>query len=187
MPNYRRPFYPGGMFFFTVVTERRRALFSQRPARRHLHDAVEKVRAERPFDLVATVLLPEHLHSIWQLPEDDTDFSARWSCIKRYFTQAHLASGASEAPVSASRGRHRERGLWQRRFWDHRIRNEDDMIHHVNYIHYNPVKHGLVRCPHAWPWSSFHRWVGRHVYPPDWACATDPPPDFGGISDKVGE
>jgi len=186
MPNYRRPHYPGGMFFFTLVTERRRPVFSKAPARRQLREAVEKVRVEHPFELTAIVLLPEHLHCIWQLPENDSDFSLRWSCIKRYFTQEYLAVGGSETVVSASRTRQRECGLWQRRFWDHRIRSEDDMIHHVNYIHYNPVKHALASCPHAWPWSSFHRWVKDGFYRADWLCdcqgrSKPDPPDFGGL------
>lgn len=184
MPNYRRPFDPGGVFFFTVVAERRVPVFSHARARRDLRPAIRTVQAERPFEMTAIVLLPEHLHCIWRLPEGDSDFSTRWSCLKRRFTQTWLGAGGVETDVSASRRNRRERGVWQKRFWDHRLRNEDDMIHHVNYIHYNPIKHGLVRCPHAWPWSSFHRWVKEGYYRADWlrdCSGGQAPPDFTGL------
>jgi putative transposase len=170
MPNYRRPFFPGGMFFFTLVTERRQYLFSNARARRYLRNAISAEQAEHPFELKAIVLLPEHLHCIWQLPERDGDFSRRWSRIKRRFTKLWIGADGGEVTVSQARQRHRECGVWQKRFWDHCIRSEEDMIHHVNYIHYNPIKHGLVHCPHAWPYSSFHRWVAEGYYREDWLC-----------------
>lgn len=173
------------MFFFTVVTERRVSVFSDERARRCLRAAIAAVQRERPFEMTAVVLLPEHLHCIWQLPENDSDFSTRWSCLKRLFTQSWLGSGGTETTVSTSRQGRRERGVWQKRFWDHRLRNEEDMIHHVNYIHYNPIKHGLVRCPHAWPWSSFHRWVEEGYYQRDWLCACNQPPSPPTFGDLV--
>jgi len=173
MPNYRRQFDPGGMFFFTLVTAGRRSLFSDETARRHLRAALRTEQAEHPFDLLAIALLPEHVHCIWKLPEGDSDFSLRWSRIKRRFTQQWIAAGGGEAAISKTRRDRRERGVWQKRFWEHRIRDEEDMMRHVNYIHYNPVKHGLVRCPHAWPHSSFHRWVKEGYYSRDWLCDCD--------------
>ena len=170
MPDYRQPFFPGGAFFFTLVTQGRRNLFADDTTRRLLRDAIYLEQYEYPFELTAIVLLPEHLHCIWQLPEGDSDFSKRWSRIKRRFTKLWLGAGGGESAVSQTRRRHRECGVWQKRFWDHRIRNEDDMIRHVNYIHYNPVKHGLARCPHAWPYSSFHRWVAGGYYRRAWLC-----------------
>ena len=143
MPNYRRQFDPGGMFFFTLVTAGRRSLFSDETARRHLRAALRTEQAEHPFDLLAIALLPEHVHCIWKLPEGDSDFSLRWSRIKRRFTQQWIAAGGGEAAISKTRRDRRERGVWQKRFWEHRIRDEEDMMRHVNYIHYNPVKHGL--------------------------------------------
>jgi putative transposase len=170
MPNYIRRYVPGGTFFFTVVTHRRRPLFSSEPARAYLHEAIAGVRKERPFEMVATVLLPDHWHCVWTLPEGDPDYSKRWGLIKSRFSKLWLAADGEDTVVSASRMKHRVRGIWEKRFWEHRIRDETDLIHHVNYIHFNPVKHGLVRCPHHWPYSSFARWVEEGYYAPDWLC-----------------
>ena len=181
MADYRRVFQPGGMFFFTVVTERRRSLLLGLSARRCLHAAIRQVQTQHPFEMTAIVLLPDHLHCIWKLPEGDSDFSMRWARIRMLFSKKWLADSGSEVVVSPSRRSHRERGVWQKRFWEHTIRDEDDMIHHVNYIHYNPVKHGFARCPHAWLHSSFHRWVRQGYYSEDWLCHCDEqtviPPD----------
>jgi putative transposase len=173
MPNYRRAIEAGGMFFFTLVTHQRQALFSQSAAREFLHRAIGEVQGERTFELTAMVLLPEHLHCIWRLPEDDSDFSKRWGLIKSKFSKMWVEAGGREAGVSQARCKHRERGIWQKRFWEHRIRNEEDMMRHVNYIHFNPVKHGLARCPHVWPYSSFARWVKEGYYKNDWLCDCD--------------
>jgi putative transposase len=107
------------------------------------------------------------------LPEDDADFSTRWSRIKLNFTRQYLACGGRERPVSASRRHNRRRGVWQRRFWEHLIRGQDDFNRHLNYIHHNPVKHKLASCPHDWPHSSFEHWVQRGVYAPEWCCACE--------------
>ncbi len=190
MPQYQRRFQPGGTFFFTVVTGDRQCLFAQGPARRLLHESIRAVQTRWPFELMAIVLLPQHLHCLWKLPDEDQDYSTRWACIKKGFSHLWLASGGRERAVSRSRHKHRDHGIWQRRFWEHRIRDEEDLIHHVNYIHYNPVKHGLVRCPHAWPYSSFHRWVKEGVYRCDWMCQCREdrePPDFKDIAPSVGE
>lgn len=191
MPDYRRIFQPGGTFFFTVVTHRRRSFLCQQESRDCLRTAIDKVRNDRPFEVLAFVLLPEHFHCIWKLPEEDADFSVRMACIKKEFTHLWLAGGGDEVKISSARKKHRERGVWQRRFWEHTIRDEDDLAHHVNYIHYNPVKHELVKCPHQWSFSSFHRWVEEGYYSADWLCGCADqqakPPNFGDIKDTVGE
>ena len=151
MPNYRRCYVPGGMVFFTVVTYRRRPILTLPPARRCLRAALEAVRAHRPFDIPALVLLPDHLHAIGALPRGDDAYSVRWRRIKERFTERYLDGGGPEAPRSGSRRRRGERGVWRRRFWEHSIDDETDLERHVDYIHYNPVKHGLVACPRTGP------------------------------------
>jgi putative transposase len=170
MPNYKRTYKNGGMFFFTLVTHRRRNLFSKTIAREYLRQAIAEEKEKYPFELVAIVLLPDHLHCIWELPGNDADFSKRWGRIKSRFSRMWINVGGKEAEISQARRNHRERGIWQKRFWEHRIRDEEDLKRHVNYIHYNPVKHGLVRCPHIWPYSSFEQWVKEGYYQHDWLC-----------------
>ncbi|MCH8992100.1 MAG: transposase [Acidobacteria bacterium] len=129
--------------------------------------------------------------SIDALPPDDTRYSMRWSAIKGRFTDLFLADGGTETQRSASRRKRGERGVWQRRFWDHVIRDDDDYGRHMDYIHYNPVKHGLVRCPHAWPHSSFAKCVRQGAYAADWMCLCTgrpvKPPDFGDVEGRAGE
>lgn len=173
MPNYKRTFEPGGMFFFTLVTHHRRHLFSKPTTRECLRQAIAEEKSEHPFDLVAIVLLPDHLHCVWELPDNDSDFSKRWGHIKSRFSKLWMGIGGKETQISQARRNHRERGIWQKRFWEHRIRDEKDLMRHVNYIHFNPVKHGLVRCPHAWPYSSFDRWAKEGYYRHDWLCDCD--------------
>jgi len=191
MPDYRRFFCPGGTFFFTVVTHRRRAFLCQDIARHCLRIAINKIRCQRPFEPVAFVLLPDHFHCIWKLPDNDPDFSIRLGRIKKEFTELWLAKGGEVLAVSSARKEHHERGIWQKRFWEHTIRNDEDLLRHVNYIHYNPVKHGLVNCPHQWPFSSFHQWVKEEYYKQDWFCdcgrEKPKPPRFDEIKDTVGE
>lgn len=186
MPEYRRAFVPGGTFFFTLVTENRRPLFRDELNRKLLHDAIASARATRPFSLTAIVLLHDHLHLLITLPDGEADFSTRLSSIKATFTRAYLSAGGREAPRSASRVARRNRGVWQRRFWEHAIRDEDDLNHHLDYIHYNPVKHGVASCPHAWPHTSFHRWVEQGGYENEWLCACDSRrpivPDFSDLA-----
>jgi putative transposase len=173
MPNYRRIYVPGGTCFFTVVTECRACLFSDESARKLLRKAFVDCMRRWPFQIQALVLLPEHWHTIWTLPEGDTGFSKRLAVIKKEFTKSWLGLGGLEQPRSGSRARNRRRGVWQRRFWDHLIRDEEDFARHFDYIHYNPVKHGHVRYPVDWPYSTFHSWVKRGEYPREWGCGPE--------------
>lgn len=165
MPNYRRLWVPGGTFFFTVNLERRRdrILTANIDA---LRQAFRETRAAQPFDPIAIVVLPNHLHCIWTLPEGDADNARRWSRLKAGFSRWVPYEGGL-SPSRIARG---ERGIWQRRYWEHVIVDEDDLRVHVDYIHHNPVKHGLVDRAIDWPYSSFRRWVADGVYPADWAA-----------------
>ncbi len=181
MTDYRRWMHEGGIYFFTVVTYRRSRILTETLARESLRAAIENTRSRYPFEVVAWCLLPDHLHCVWALPADDCDFSRRWAMIKVSFTQQYLSSGGCEHTTNLSRNRKRERGLWQRRFWEHRIRDERDFQQHVNYIHYNPVKHGLVEQVDDWPWSTYHRYIREGVYQDtSWQTQTDSElPDMG--------
>ena len=191
MPRYLRYTPSGATFFFTVVTNGRRPLFRDAAAIGMLGDAMRKVRASMRFEMPAFVILPDHLHCLWTLPEGDSDYSKRWSCIKRLFTKRWLSAGETEGPISPSRASKRERGVWQRRFWEHTIRDERDYIRCVEYVHFNPVKHGHAECPHGWKHSSFHRWVELDHCPRDWQCVCDrrerTPIDFSDVARSVGE
>jgi putative transposase len=191
MPEYRRMDAPGGTFFLTLVTYERTPLFTERTNVELPRTIIGSVQRERPFAFPGAVILPDHLHLIWELPAGDTDFSTRVGLLKARFTKALGDQPATRGRVSASRRRHRERFVWQRRFWEHTIRDEEDFETHMDYMHYNPVKHGLARCPHAWPYSSFHHWVRAGRYPADWCCTcagpTVAPPEFDHITDRVGE
>lgn len=170
MPSYRRAHIPGGTFFFTLVTHQRKPLFDSNVGRSLLGECFRQAIQRWPMNVNAIVLLPDHLHAIWSLPTGDSAYSRRWSWIKKEFTKRWLLDSGDECSVSQGRQKERRRGIWQPRFWEHTIKDEDDFERHFDYIHYNPVKHGLVRCPHEWPHSSFHRWVKRGVYPEHWAC-----------------
>lgn len=170
MPNYKRAFRPGGTFFLTLVTERRAPVFASESARSILRMTFENCWRHHPFILDAIVCLPDHLHMLMTLPEGDADFSIRMTNLKAAFTRAYLAAGGTEQGRSASRVRQRSRGVWLKRFWEHTIRDQDDLLRHLDYIHYNPVKHGHAACPHAWPHSSFHRFVTEGRYRADWCC-----------------
>ena len=163
MVRYRRNLAAGGTFFLTAALADRRssALIDQIAA---LRLAVTQTRKQRPFVLEAIVVLPDHLHIMLTLPQDDADFSTRLSLIKRRFTAAVLKAG-----IAAKRHPSGEIALWQRRFWEHTIRNEKDFERHVDYIHFNPVKHQLVTTVRDWPYSSFHRYVRLGLLPQDWA------------------
>lgn len=187
MPNYRRAHVPGGTFFFTVVTHRRRRLFHVEMNRTLLGNGIRECQRDWPFEINAIVLLPDHLHSIWTLPSGDADYSGRWSVIKKNFTARFLASGGQDCQVSAGKRRERRRGIWQRPFWEHTIGDEEDYESHFDYVHFNPVKHKLVECPSQWGPSSFHRWVKAGVYPNNWACGKYPPPKFPFTKDDYGE
>jgi putative transposase len=174
MVQYRRNFVPGGVYFFTVTLADRTssALVGNVAA---LRMAFRIARQERPFTIDAIVILPDHLHTIWTLPSGDSDFSGRWRRIKAYFTHRLVAAGA---PVK--RHRNGEYALWQRRFWEHTVRNEIDFEGHVDYVHFNPVKHRLVGRVRDWPYSSFHGYVRQGLLPADWAGDVgDSTMDFG--------
>jgi REP-associated tyrosine transposase len=175
MTSYRRNFITGGSFFFTVnLADRRLHLLTDHID--GLRAAFRQTRLRHPFTIDAMVVLPDHLHAIWTLPEGDADFAGRWRLIKSTFSR-NLPTGES---ISQSRLAKGERGVWQRRFWEHTIRDEDDFARHVDYIHINPVKHRLVPRVQDWPHSSFHRMVERGVYPVDWAGDIGSPEgDFG--------
>jgi putative transposase len=185
MPNYRRRHAPGGTYFFTVVTENRQPILCTDLARPILRQAIADCLRERPFDPVATVLLPDHLHAIWTLPEGDEDFSTRWAKIKAQFTREWLDQGGQEQDRSPSRMLQRRRGVWQRKFWEHQNCDVDDYERHFNYVHYNPVKHGRAKCPHEYPYSTFEKWARRRVYEPRWCsgCGGEvtEPPSFEGL------
>ena len=170
MPNWRRNFVPGGTYFFTVVTHQRRPIFDSPDARTILGNVMRESQQTHPFEVRAIVLLPDHLHCIWCMPRGDSGYSGRWQWIKTHFTKRWLASGGTNGEVSQGRKNDGRLGVWQPKFWEHTIEEEDDFENHFDYIHYNPVKHGYVRCPSDWQWSSFHRWVRRGVYTKDWAC-----------------
>lgn len=142
-------------------------------------------RERAPCQTVAIVLLADHLHAIWTLPCEDDDYPNRWKAIKAKFTSAWLEAGGGEQPISGGYRRQRRRGVWQPRFMEHTIRDEQDLHNHADYIHYNPVKHGHVRCPKHWPWSSFHRYVQAGDYPEDWGCADEPVPNFGNVVEDL--
>ena len=191
MSDYKRWYHEGGTYFFTVVTYKRQKLFVDDAARSLLREAIEWVRQRHPFELVGMVLMPEHLHTVWKMPDDDSHFSRRWNMIKRRFTINWKAARRPIAPVQPNQRRQRQQGIWQPRFWEHLIRDRKDLANHMNYLHYNPVKHGLVSCPHHWPWSTFHRWVRDGFYPKDWycACRNHPPQPSASFNDmdNIGE
>jgi putative transposase len=162
MVRYRRNLVAGATYFFTITLADRRAstLVDYIDA---LRQAIQAIRDSHPFRLDAVVVLPDHLHVLATLPVEDADFSIRISLLKRRFTEALVQSA-----VPVPRGTNGEYKLWQRRFWEHTIRNDEDFERHADYIHFNPVKHGLVKRVRDWPYSSFHDYVRRGVLPPDW-------------------
>jgi putative transposase len=168
MPQYRRNYVSGGIYFFTVVTHERRPFLTTDLARTCLHRAFELEQKKRPFKMLGIVLLPDHLHAIWELPPGDDDYSLRWEKIKEKFTRSFLAGGGTEGKRNPSRQKHRERAVWQRRFWEHTCRDEDDLKRCLDYLHWNPVKHGLVSRVRDYEWSSFHRYVKVGEYDLNW-------------------
>ncbi|MEO6839554.1 MAG: transposase [Bradyrhizobium sp.] len=174
MPNYRRAFVPGGCWFFTVnLLERRKALLVDHIDA--LRAAVKQTHKRNPFAIDAVVVLPDHIHAVWTLPPGDADFSLRWRLIKSHFAKA-LPKQERRSAVRVARN---ERGIWQRRFWEHLIRDETDYARHVEYCYVNPLKHGLVTRVCDWPHSSFHRDVRAGIFPEDWAGDSEASGDFG--------
>jgi putative transposase len=163
MTDYRRNRVPGGTFFFTVnLYDRTSRLLVDRIDL--LRDSIRQTLRKSPFHIDAWVVLPDHLHCLWTLPSEDMDYSARWSDIKSGFSRKIPTC----EPRSTSRTAKRERGIWQRRFWEHSIRDDKDYAAHMDYIHFNPVKHGLVENASDWRHSTFHLAVAKGLYPRDW-------------------
>ena len=164
MTDYRRNFIAGGSFFFTVnLAERRLRLLTEHID--EMRKAFRETRRDHPVTIDAMVILPNHLHTIWTMPDGDANFATRWRLIKSAFSRS-LPTGER---ISDSRVAKGERGIWQRRYWEHTIRDESDFARHIDYVHINPVKHGYVTRVGDWPYSSFHRMVKLGVYPEDWA------------------
>ncbi len=168
MSDYRRYFVPGAMYFFTVVTYRRYPFFYSDQAGKLLRNAVESVQKDMPFDEVASVVLPDHFHCLWKLPRGDVAYSKRMKMVKARFTQDWLEAGGYEVPVTKAQKERGNRGIWQKRFWEHTIRDTDDFENHFDYIHYNPVKHRLVASPFDWIDSTIHRYLAIGHYSIDW-------------------
>ena len=162
MSNYRRADVKGGIFFFTVVLADRSSNLLVAEIGR-LRKTYRTVQERHPFETIAICILPDHIHALWALPEGDRDFAGRWSRIKSGFSR-----GIDTQARSQSKIRKREKGIWQRRYWEHTIRDEADLERHVDYIHFNPVKHGHAMRVSDWPHSSFHRFVARGLLAPDW-------------------
>jgi putative transposase len=174
MTNYRRSHIPGATYFFTVNLARRdTTLLTDRID--DLRNATRHVRARHPFTIDAMVVLPEHLHAVWTLPPSDSDHSLRWRLIKTWFSRL-IPQGELRRDSRIAKG---ERGIWQRRYWEHLIRDEDDLRRHVDYIHFNPVKHGLVTQVADWPHSTFHRHVVEGRLPSDWGVGDGTAIGFG--------
>ncbi len=155
MPEYRRAYQNGGCYFLTLVCKDRQPLFAHDQNVRLLKTAMRHVKVRHTFTIDAVCVLPDHLHLMLSLPENDADFSGRIRLIKHYVS-IHLGSSP-----------------WQSRFWEHLIRDEQDWHRHLDYIHYNPVKHGLVSAPADWRWSSFSHALAKGWYEPGWA-STEP-------------
>jgi len=174
MPNYRRALVPGGCWFFTVnLLDRRTHLLTDHIDA--LRDATGQTRQRYPFEIDAFVVLPDHLHAVWTLPPGDADFSTRWRLIKSRFARS-IPKDERLSRVRLERG---ERGIWQRRFWEHLIRDNADYARHVEYCYINPIKHALVRRVCDWPHSSFHRDVRAGIFPEDWAGKIEAAGEFG--------
>jgi len=179
MPDYRRLIVPNQTYFFTVVTYERVPWLTTEIARNNLRSAILSVKKYRPFKIDAMVLLPDHLHCIWTLPEQDGDYSRRWQLIKKYVTHNCAEQLNISAAITSSRQSRQEKNLWQRRFWEHYIRDEDDYFNHCDYIHNNPVKHGFCDSPNQWEYSTFQRFVRDNLYSLDWGKSGNFINDFG--------
>ena len=166
--EYRRATAPGATYFFTLVTYNRQRLFERPDTVQLLREACRQVKQRHPFTIEAMVVLPDHLHCLWTLPKDDANFSTRWRLIKSEFSRHCPAKYKRQR--SLSRLKKQEQAIWQRRFWEHQVRDEADFLRHLDYIHYNPVGHQLVESPGDWPYSSFGRYVSRGWYSEDWGA-----------------
>lgn len=166
MSEYRRS-RDGRFYFFTVVTHMRLPILCLQDSIKALNEMFSEVQHNMPFEIKAWAILPDHMHLIWELPVGDSDYSTRWALVKKGFTKK--TKGRLKTPEPCiSRVKRREAAVWQRRFWEHQIRDESDYCNHVDYIHYNPVKHGLVCSPRDWVHSSFKKYVDEGLYSADW-------------------
>jgi len=170
MSYYRRAKTAGSTYFFTVVSYRRQQILCDDSVRKALRKAIRDTQLKYPFTIEAWVLLPDHLHCIWMMPEGDAAFSRRWNLIKRRVSLACADQYKQNKWITASKKKHRESTLWQRRFWEHQIRDQQDFNRHLDYIHYNPVKHGLCEQPVLWPYSTLHRYIKEGKCSRDWAA-----------------
>jgi len=179
---YRRVRLNGGTYFFTLnLNNRSSSLLTDNAD--VLRDSIRRVHKKYPFRIIAMVILPEHLHSIWTLPLDDDNYPLRWSLIKASFSR----SIPKAEFINPSRARKRERGVWQRRYWEHQIRDDGDLENHVDYIHFNPVKHGYVNAAVDWPYSTIHHYIKQATLPANWASNTDfGRSNFGETNENVG-
>ena len=175
MPDYRRAWHPGGTYFFTVNLLQRQGNDLLTRYIELLRAVVKSVRQRHPFKIHGWVGLPEHLHCVIELPPDDTNHATRWRLIKMEFSKALPRTER----LSAVRTRREERGIWQRRYWEHLIRGERDYRAHMDYVHINPVKHGLVGRVADWPYSTFHNMVAEGMYPVNWAGGNDSELEYG--------
>lgn len=178
--RYRRTSVPGASYFFTLVTHQRKRVFADARNVERWHAAVSKVQRTRPFIVEAQVVLPDHVHMIWTLPENDADYATRIRLVKTALTK-DVSLQATGATTNASRAGKGERDVWQRRYWEHLIRDERDFQAHVDYIHLNPVQHGFVARPGDWLHSTFRSWLEQGAYEPWWGSEDMPPlPDCVG-------
>ncbi len=177
MATFRRDITKGATYFFTVASYRRQPILTKPELIASLRDAIAEIKKNHPFEIVAWVVLPDHMHAVWTLPKDDSDYGKRWGLIKRFVSRE--VGNAATLKLTKSQGKRNESGLWQRRFWEHRIRDDDDLQKHVDYIHYNPVKHGLVERVSDWPHSTFHRFVEKGWLTQNWAGSTRSEGEFG--------
>ena len=172
--QYRRAKVAGDSYIFTVVTHERHPIFRTAETVALFQTGLNLIKERHPFEIDAFVILPDHIHAIWTLPEGDADFSMRWRLVKEAFTKPFERQHQVSVP-SASRRAKGEQAIWQRRFWEHVDRDDADYAAHVNYIHYNSVRHGLVSAARDWPHSSFFGWVERGIYEPYWGSDKMPP------------
>ena len=173
MPNYRRDQSPGGTWFFTVVAFNRSPILCQEKFRASLRQSILRTQKTYPFEIDAWILLPDHLHCVWTLPANDADFSIRWKLIKQFVSHDYRDHFQRQTRLSRIKMNRREGSIWQRRFWEHRLQNEKDFANHLDYIHYNPVKHGLAKAPKDWNYSSFGRYVTEGFYDREWGAGCD--------------
>ncbi len=173
--RYRRLFIPGATYFLTLAVHQRSPIFSDANVVGLYRSAVQKVQAAWPFTLDAEVILPDHIHMLWTMPEGDADYPMRVRLIKSAFTRSLLRKRQHAGERSDSRSSKGEQAIWQRRYWEHTIRNDRDFQAHLDYIHINPVKHGFVSAARDWPHSTFLAWVERGVYDLTWGSSDMPP------------